>query len=93
MLPRTLHLFFLYGCLIAALGLSFPASASKTVSAKVSTSAPSIQAFRLGGEETIEIDGRLDEKAWGRAERGGGFVERNPSPGAQPPVENRLMAI
>jgi len=95
MITRTSLLFLQYGCVsfFAAFGLISPAGASTTVSAKVSTSAPSLQAFRLGSGERIEIDGRLDEKAWQSAEQIGGFVERNPTPGAQPPVKNRLMAL
>ena len=45
------------------------------------------------GADPIVIDGRLDETAWQRAEPSGDFIERTPTPGATPPVTDRLRAL
>jgi hypothetical protein len=39
-----------------------------------------INAYRLAETDEIIINGRLDELVWNRAERGGGFLEKEPYP-------------
>ncbi len=41
----------------------------------------------------IEIDGRLDEPAWRTAEVATHFVERTPTPRAEPPVQTRFRVL
>lgn len=51
-----------------------------------------LRAQPLQGAE-IEIDGRLDEPAWSRAEVGDHFVERSPVPGAPAPVRHEVRVL
>lgn len=53
---------------------------------------PSIAAHRLDGE-TVTLDGHLDDVAWRGAEWSSGFVERTPTPGAQPAVPTRFRVL
>ena len=53
---------------------------------------PSIAALQLGAEERIEVDGRLDEAVWQRAEKGGGFRQYDPGRGT-PATERTEFAI
>ena len=41
----------------------------------------------------IQVDGRLDDLDWAKAEVSTGFSERTPNPGDSPPVETRIRAI
>ncbi len=45
------------------------------------------------GEAEIRIDGRLDEAVWETAETGESFVERSPTPRADPPVDTRFRVL
>ena len=47
---------------------------------------PRVSALRLGPDETVEIDGRLDETAWGRAIPAMDFTQQDPDLG-QPATE------
>lgn len=50
------------------------------------TPLPAVQALALGSE-TIEVDGRLDDPAWQRAEAATGFRQADPNRGALPTEE------
>ena len=47
---------------------------------------PRVSALRLGADETVDIDGRLDEAAWGRAIPAMDFTQQDPDLG-QPATE------
>src|SRR5215207_8844298 len=49
-------------------------------------------ATRLTDDETIEIDGRLDEAVWSRAEPAGDFIQIDPNNG-QPATERTDVRI
>ena len=53
---------------------------------------PSIAALRLEPGERIKVDGRLDEDAWRRAKKGGGFRQYDPGRGL-PATERTEFAI
>jgi hypothetical protein len=48
---------------------------------------PTIVAHRLTGEETVKIDGRLDDSGWRCAEAGSGFTDWEPDRGKVPTEE------
>ena len=45
------------------------------------------------GEAEIHIDGRLSEPIWAEAPESSGFVERQPTPRATPPVDTRFRVL
>ena len=53
---------------------------------------PSITALRLGAAERVEVDGRLEEAAWQRAEKGKGFRQYDPGRGT-PATERTEFAM
>jgi len=75
-------------CLLAALPLR-----ARPAPAAPAPAPPLLRAARLASGERLALDGRGDESAWGRAEEGGGFVERTPTPGAAPPVRTAVRAL
>ena len=52
-----------------------------------------MRAVALDAGERIRLDGRLDHPAWQRAPVFDRFVERDPSPGAQPPQPTRVQLL
>jgi hypothetical protein len=83
-------------CLIMGVALWAPALAwaeVKTSTQAQSEMSKSLRAILLQDNESIKIDGRLNESAWSRADVGQGFVERSPSPGARPPVQNAVSVL
>ncbi|HZI89565.1 MAG TPA: carbohydrate binding family 9 domain-containing protein, partial [Candidatus Polarisedimenticolia bacterium] len=48
---------------------------------------PSLQAYHLGDDEHIKLDGHLDDGAWDKAEAGSGFKKWEPDRGAMPTEE------
>lgn len=54
---------------------------------------PVLIALRLGENETIQLDGRLDEEIWSRAQAAVGFTQRSPDDGspASEPTEARII--
>lgn len=60
--------------------------------AHTSSVTKSLYAHALGSGY-IQLDGRLDELAWGEAPVGRDFVERVPTPGAQPPVRTEVRVL
>lgn len=80
----------------AALGLASPAAASfasfvptyggteESAPALTTGEVPSIQAYPINGEGPVQIDGRLDDPAWKRAESGSSFRVFDPNRGATP---------
>src|SRR5687767_9576613 len=63
-------------------GVVFPSSADGRA-----TPTPSVQAYRLGDDEKIKLDGRLDDPAWEKAEAGSGFKVWEPDRGTIPTEE------
>ena len=53
---------------------------------------PSVRAIALGQDETVSLDGRLDEPFWQRIEPASGFRQREPDEGA-PATESTEVRI
>jgi hypothetical protein len=53
----------------------------------------SVTAARLAAGETIQVDGRLDEDAWGRARGAGGFRQREPQEGAAASEDTEVRVL
>ncbi len=62
------------------------------VSSRVLAQARTVIATHRGGD-AIAIDGVLDEAAWSQATPTGRFVEREPHPGAAPPVATNVRVL
>lgn len=67
-------------------GLSFGAFLLAMASAAAAQDVPQVSVGRLAGEEVPEIDGRVEESAWSRAEPFSAFVQQEPNEG-QPATE------
>jgi len=63
-------------------GVAFPSAANGRA-----TPVPSIQAYRMTGDEHIKLDGHLDDGAWEKAEAGSGFKVWEPDRGSMPTEE------
>ena len=68
-------------------GRLYPAHANGTL-----TALPSLAATPLG-DESVTMDGRLDDPAWGRAETGWGFQQNEPSRGGSPSVPTTFKVL
>ncbi len=58
----------------------------------IRTAVPSIEAHYLGNEK-IELDGRLDEAVWDRAQTGWGFQQNEPDRGVPASVPNTFKVL
>lgn len=67
----------------AATGATFPAAGAVTAAAPGGV-ARTLTAATLAADETIRLDGALDEPAWARAAAAGDFRQRDPRPGEVP---------
>ncbi len=59
----------------------------------VSTDAPHLAAQRLQADESIDLNGRLDEPAWTRAEVATGFLQKDPVEAAQPSERTEVRVL
>src|SRR3990167_5308461 len=62
------------------------ASAGQSVPPVGTTDRPTILAMRLGDQDRVTVDGRLDEPSWERAEPANAFIQsepRNGEPGTE----------
>ena len=72
--------------------LSVPAWAGQQSAAAPTTDRPTIRAVRLNPDETINVDGRLDEAVWQRAEAVTDFRQFDPKNG-EPATERTELRI
>ncbi len=63
-------------------GVVFPSTADGRT-----TPTPALRAYHMTGDESIKLDGRLDDDAWGKAEAGSGFKVLEPDRGTIPSEE------
>ena len=77
-------------------GSTPPAMTAESVLAQEQEASPqdrrTLQAFRIGDDESIVLDGRLDEPAWNDAQYVGGFVQAEPLQG-QPASERTEVRV
>lgn len=67
-----------------------------TKAQEIKTQAQEMKALTLveiSKDESIRIDGRLDEKTWSQAEWSEGFTERTPKPQAKPAFQGGVKAL
>jgi hypothetical protein len=57
------------------------------------TPVPILAAVRLAADESIHLDGRLDEEAWGRARSASGFRQKDPIEDADPSEETEVRVL
>ena len=77
------------GFVAACLGMGLPPGAA----AQAPGAARSLQAERLAPDEQIELDGRLDEASWARAEVADGFLQQEPVEGRQPTERTEVRVV
>lgn len=84
---------FVLGLLLTCLMTDRVFADSTKTSTKAAWPHQSLEALAMSKTDRVVIDGRLDETVWSRAIAGSGFVERNPTPDAKPPVSNWVRVL
>lgn len=79
--------------ILAFAGGPFARAQPQTPPATLPAPGGAIVAQRLGAGESIRLDGRLDETAWGRAPAYRGFAEKDPHNGAPPSHDTEARVL
>jgi hypothetical protein len=78
---------------VLALGRPLPLTAQELAGPSPRAEAPTVEAYRLAGPADIDLDGRLDDIAWERAQPITQFVQVEPREGAEPSERTEVRIV